>query len=64
VRIKVDLDLCQGHGVCVTEAPDLFEVDDSAHLVRVLVEEPDESHREALRLAAKYCPTFAIAIED
>jgi len=64
VRIKVDLDLCQGHGVCVSEAPELFELDEETNLVRVLVEEPAEAHREALRLAAKYCPTFAIQIED
>jgi ferredoxin len=27
VKIKVDRDLCQGHGVCRTEAPELFDVD-------------------------------------
>lgn len=64
MRIKVDLDLCQGHGVCVNEAPELFELDEETNLVRVLVEEPTEAQREALRLAAKYCPTFAIQIED
>ena len=64
MKIKVDLDLCQGHGVCVNEAAALFELDEASNLVRVLIEEPGEEHREALRLAAKYCPAFAIQIED
>jgi ferredoxin len=27
MRVLVDLDLCQGHGVCCSEAPDVFEMD-------------------------------------
>lgn len=64
MRIKIDLDLCQGHGVCVAEAPDVFELDEDAHLARLQIAEPGESQREAVRKAAKYCPTFAITIED
>ncbi|MEE8166399.1 MAG: ferredoxin, partial [Myxococcota bacterium] len=26
MRIEVDLALCQGHGVCVEEAPEVFRV--------------------------------------
>lgn len=64
MKIKLDLDLCQGHGICVTEAPALFDLDDESNVARILIEEPGEEHRDALRLAAKYCPTFAIQIED
>ncbi len=64
MKIKLDLDLCQGHGVCVHEAPDLFDLDEEANVARVLVLEPGEEHREALRLATRYCPTFAISFED
>jgi len=64
LRIKLDLDLCQGHGVCVSEAPELFELDVEANLARLLREEAGEEERQALRRAAKYCPTFAITIED
>ena len=64
MKIAVDLDLCQGHGVCCNEAPGLFELDEAENIVRVLVEEPGEDQREALLKAARYCPTFAITIED
>ena len=26
LRVEVDRDLCQGHGVCESEAPEVFEV--------------------------------------
>jgi len=28
VRVRVDLDLCQGHGTCAEEAPEVFAVDE------------------------------------
>lgn len=36
-RIVVDRDLCQGHGVCESEAPDLLEVGPDKQVV-LLVE--------------------------
>ncbi len=63
LRIVVDMDLCQGHGVCESEAPELFEVDRDRKVV-VLDEHPDESQRKALELAVKYCPTHALSIVD
>jgi len=62
-RIVVDADLCQGHGVCEGEAPDLFEVGKDM-LVRVLDEHPDDSYRKAAEMAVKYCPTHAIALVE
>ncbi len=63
LRIVVDMDLCQGHGVCESEAPDLFEVDRDRK-VAVLDETPAESQRKALELAVKYCPTPALSIVE
>jgi len=62
-RIAVDLDLCQGHGVCEMEAPDLFEVGKDRK-VHVLVEHPDESHRKGAEQAVKFCPTHALEMID
>lgn len=63
IRIVVDRDLCQGHGVCESEAPELFEVDKDRKVV-VLDETPGESHRKQLEAAVKYCPTHALSIVE
>jgi len=63
LRIVVDMDLCQGHGVCESEAPELFEVDRDRK-VAVLDESPGDEHRKALELAVKYCPTHALSIVE
>ena len=39
-RIVVDRDLCQGHGVCESEAPEVFVVERKATTVTVLDEAP------------------------
>jgi ferredoxin len=62
MRISVDMDLCQGHGVCCSEAPSLFELDGDK--VRVLEAQPKPEFHAAARLAAKYCPTRAISIQE
>ena len=64
MRVVVDLDLCQGHGVCESEAPEVFLVPKGASTVTVLIEEPAESERAAVEAAVRYCPTTAIAIVD
>lgn len=64
VRVIVDEDLCQGHGMCVLEAPDVFELPKGAHTVTVTTPEPDESRRGDVMKAVQYCPTMAIAIRD
>ncbi len=67
MRIKVDLDLCQGHSVCVEECPEVFDVRDQSgayHQVVVLMEEPPESLRDKVINAARSCPNRVIRIED
>jgi len=63
VKIRVDTDLCQGHGVCAEEAPSVFALDAEKKLV-ILNDHPDESLREAVRAASKYCPTRALRLEE
>jgi len=63
-RVAVDLDLCQGHGVCENEAPEVFEVGADRKVV-LLDEHPGDEHRTAVEMAVKYCPTHALRlIED
>ena len=61
-RIVVDRVLCQGHGVCESETPELFEVPKSGEVV-VLDENPPDALRSKAELAVKYCPTHALRIE-
>lgn len=63
-RIHVDRDLCQGHGVCESEAPEVFVVERKATTVTVLDETPPESQRTAVEAAVRYCPTHALSIEE
>jgi len=63
MRVAVDTDLCQGHGVCESEAPDVFAVGRD-HLVEVLDPSPPDAVRPAVEAAVRFCPTHALAIED
>lgn len=63
MKIVVDFDLCQGHGACEGEAPEVFELDDDGKLT-LLLESPPEALRDQVEMAAKYCPTMAIEIQD
>ncbi|MFC5186142.1 ferredoxin [Actinomadura harenae] len=63
MRITVDLDLCQGHGMCELEAPDVFEVPNRS-TVRILDPEPGEEHRDEVAAAVRYCPAQALRMEE
>jgi sterol 14-demethylase len=60
-HIKIDSELCQGHATCMTEAPELFQVDDAGS-VTILQPYPPLDLLEKARQAEKYCPTKAIKI--
>ena len=64
MKIDVDLDLCQGHGVCAGEAPELFALDATTSKVVVLEANPPEALRAKLAAAVKYCPTRALRIAE
>lgn len=62
-RVKVDFDLCQGHGVCASEAPEAFAVDKEASRVVPLRADVPEELRAKVENAVRYCPTRALSIE-
>lgn len=64
MRVSVDRDLCQGHAMCVLEDPDVFVVARGEDQVRLLDETPDESHREGVANAVRFCPTAALSVEE
>jgi len=63
MRIVIDWDLCQGHGACTGEAPEVFTVTDKG-VMTVLVERPDAALRSKVEAAAQYCPTGAISLVE
>jgi ferredoxin len=63
MRIDVDLDLCQGHGVCQSEAPAVFRVTDD-NVVEILDPNPPEDLRRNVEEAVKNCPTQALLMTE
>jgi sterol 14-demethylase len=63
-RVIVDPVLCQAHGVCESEAPEVFELAKKAETVTLLTERPGDDQRKAVEAAVKYCPTHALRIEE
>jgi ferredoxin len=67
LRVRVDLDLCQGHGMCQEEAPEIFRVVDRPGAygrVELLLEHPPEELRAQALAAARYCPNRVITVEE
>jgi ferredoxin len=63
MRVRVDLDKCQGYGNCLGPAPDVFDLNDQG-LVLLLTDEPTDDRAAAVREAAGLCPVQAISLED
>ena len=67
MKVKVDLDLCQGHSVCLGECPEVFDVVDSDEgypQVVVLVQQPGEALRDKVEKAARFCPNHVITVTE
>jgi sterol 14-demethylase len=62
LRVAVDLDLCQGHAVCVNEAPGLFALDPASLRVRLVREDVPAERRESALAAVRHCPTRALRV--
>ena len=64
VTIHLDRDLCQGHAVCVSEAPELFRLGQGEHTVTLLADEAPAELRKKVDLAVKHCPTRALSVRE
>jgi ferredoxin len=62
MKVEVDRNLCEGHGLCVLEAPEVFAIGEDEKSV-VLDADPPEALRTAVNTAALVCPTRAITVE-
>ena len=63
MRLRIDPDLCTGHGRCYTLAPELFEPDDQGHGVVLAEGEVPPGQEDAARRAVANCPERAITLE-
>jgi ferredoxin len=61
MKARVDQDMCIGSAVCVSTAPDVFELDVEGLST---VAGSTEGKDEVLRQAAENCPVQAIILED
>lgn len=64
MRVIADTAICQGHQLCQGEAPDVFGFDEAADVVVILNENPSEDRRADVQQAVKYCPAFALSLEE
>jgi ferredoxin len=67
MRVKVDLELCQGNRMCEEEAPEVFRVVErrgAYDQVEVILERPPESLRAKVEAAARFCPNRVISIDE
>jgi ferredoxin len=56
--------LCQGHGTCAEEAPEVFALDDKKSKVILREERPPEALRTKVKNAVRYCPTRALTLTE
>jgi ferredoxin len=63
MRIVVDRDLCDGHGMCEAMAHEYFELDDDDTMT-VLDDSPPESDRAKVHAAVQSCPALALSLRD
>jgi sterol 14-demethylase len=63
LQILIDRDLCQGHAVCVGEAPEVFRLGADGK-VEAITDEPAPALHAKVRAAEKYCPTRSIRLKE
>ena len=62
--MTVDQDKCVSAGMCVMNAPEVFDQRDEDGVVVLLTGEPGPEHADETRGAAAACPAMAIHIEE
>jgi len=62
MKVAVDLERCQGNGVCVRRAPEVFSLPGGGTVLLLHDQPAPELHR-AVRDAARRCPTRAITVQ-
>ena len=64
MRVRVDPQLCQGHGMCHMSAPEIFQLREEDGHSYVLSEVVPAGLEDAARLGAESCPECAISVDE
>jgi len=60
MKISVDRDRCEGHGLCAEQAPAVFDLDDDAQVVYLFDGAVPEDQVAAARAGITSCPVAAL----
>ena len=63
MKVVVNFDTCDSNAVCMSVAPEVFEVRDDGYLY-ILDENPGEQLRGKIEEAVRTCPTRSISIQE
>lgn len=61
MKIHIDRHKCEGHALCASIAPTVFEVG-ADDLSRVVDPDPPQDVESKVRMAVDCCPTLAISL--
>ena len=63
MKVTWDRSICEAHGLCMEEAPEVFRLDDDDSL-HILQETPAEELRAKVEEAVRMCPRNALTLEN
>jgi ferredoxin len=63
MKVRVDTEVCTGHGRCYALAPDVFGADEFGHC-EILVTEVEGARLDQARIGVENCPERALSLED
>jgi ferredoxin len=64
MKVRVDLEVCQGHARCQEICPQVFATDDLEGKCVILSEEVPPEHAQDAMLAVRNCPEGALSCSD
>lgn len=63
ITVRVDRELCQGHGQCVESAPEVFDIRDDGY-AHVLQTAGTPEQLQRVKEAMSRCPMDAITVDE
>ena len=64
MKVVIDKDMCQGHGRCYTEAPDMYSFDEIGYIAQEGSHDVRQGLETQARVGASVCPEAAIRVVE